>query len=189
MFYTSYSYSIGNFLITEKFPSFNIDVGFNIKYLQSILEDEKATAFATEVGVQTKLSVPQIKLGLVIQNIGTRMKFIKESFPLPMNIKFGAGYSFLIKNNFLNLMFDINFPNDNDLRINFGAEYRIRFGEQIKFSPRIGYKSSTEGLEGIAGITAGVGFAYKDYCIDYAFVPYGQLGNTHRVSLSIAFGK
>jgi len=53
----------------------------------------------------------------------------------------------------------------------------------------IRYRSTTKELEGIAGITAGVGFRFRDYCIDYAWTPYGQLGDTHRMSLSMKFGK
>jgi hypothetical protein len=174
-------------LIKEGMPY--LKFGANIKYLHSKLEEEKADALATDLGLQTELKNPKVKIGLVIQNIGTGMKFIKESCPLPTNIKLGAGYSLVVKNNPLNLAFDINIPNDNNLRINFGTEYEINCGKNIIVSPRIGYGAYKEGLEGLSGITAGIGFKYQNYFIDYAFVPYGQLGNTHRISLSMEFSK
>lgn len=172
-------------LVKEGLPFLNI--GFNMKYLQSNLEKETANAFATDIGFQTTLKKPQIKFGLVFQNIGTEMKFIKESFSLPMNIKFGTGYSFLIKNNPLNLLLDINFPNDNDLKVNFGVEYEIDCGKKIKVSPRFGYLTYNKGLEDTSGIVGGLGFTFRDYSIDYAYVPYGQLGDTHRISLILKF--
>ena len=176
-------------LIKENLPFLN--VGLNMKYLHSKLEDESASGFATDIGFQTELKSPKIKFGLVFQNIGTGMKFIKETSPLPQNIKFGIGYLLQIVRGYapLNLVLDINFPNDNDLRINSGIEYKIDCGKKIIISPRFGYGSYKEGLEDIAGITAGVGFTFREYFIDYAFVPYGQLGDTHRISLSIKFGK
>ncbi|MBI4064288.1 MAG: hypothetical protein HY401_08330, partial [Elusimicrobia bacterium] len=37
------------------------------------------------------------------------------------------------------------------------------------------------------GIAAGLGFKHMGLNIDYAFVPFGNLGNTHRVSLGYRF--
>jgi len=174
-------------LIKEWLPMFNL--GANIKYLHSQLEEEKADALAIDLGLQTELKNPKVKVGLVIQNVGTGMKFIKESYPLPTNIKLGAGYSLIVKNNQLNLAFDINIPNDNVVKLGLGAEYAIDCGRGIKVSPRIGYGAYKEGLEGLSGITAGIGFKYQNYIIDYVFVPYGQLGSTHRISFSMKFSK
>jgi len=167
-------------------PSLNF--GFNLKYLRSKLEEESASAIATDIGFQTETQNPKLKFGLVIQNIGTKMKFIKESFSLPTNVKFGAGYSLLIDSNPLNLLFDINFPNDNNPRLNFGAEYVIRNWRKVEIFPRLGYGVYHKGFEDTSGITTGIGFKFENYTLDYAFVPYGELGNTHRISFSMKFG-
>ncbi|MEK7744548.1 MAG: hypothetical protein AAB578_09205, partial [Elusimicrobiota bacterium] len=39
------------------------------------------------------------------------------------------------------------------------------------------------------GITAGVGWVLGDLDLDYAFVPYGDLGISHRISVSWRFGE
>jgi hypothetical protein len=39
------------------------------------------------------------------------------------------------------------------------------------------------------GITAGVGWALRDFDLDYAFVPYGDLGVSHRLSVTWRFGE
>ena len=36
-------------------------------------------------------------------------------------------------------------------------------------------------------LSFGGGFRYEKYQIDYAFVPFGDLGNTHRISLLFNF--
>jgi hypothetical protein len=53
------------------------------------------------------------------------------------------------------------------------------------FSLRLGYKynSTMTSLDGLNGLSTGVGFAVGSLNIDYAFVSYGDLGYTHRVSL------
>ena len=37
------------------------------------------------------------------------------------------------------------------------------------------------------GITAGIGLKMGKTSIDYAYVPYGDLGDTHRISLGMRF--
>ena len=39
------------------------------------------------------------------------------------------------------------------------------------------------------GISAGLGWIYKSFNFDYAIVSYGELGITHRLSLTYAWGK
>jgi len=38
------------------------------------------------------------------------------------------------------------------------------------------------------GLSAGAGFRYQGISLDYAFVPYAALGNSHRFSVNYAFG-
>lgn len=173
----------------------DIPVGMNIKYISSNLDDETGTAFAVDIGgIYDKLQIANSKLqiGLAVQNIGTEMKFIDEGDPLPMNIKVGCSYNLmpLISQspNLLISALDINKPIDNALRVNFGTEYSRNFGKNILLAARVGYKTNTKGYKAIDGLCAGLGFGFKDYFLDYAFTPYGDLGDTHRVSVIAKFG-
>ncbi|MCP4481312.1 MAG: hypothetical protein GY817_00585, partial [bacterium] len=42
-------------------------------------------------------------------------------------------------------------------------------------------------LGALDGVSAGLGFVYSNYGIDYAYVPFGEYAETHRVSLNIFF--
>jgi hypothetical protein len=57
------------------------------------------------------------------------------------------------------------------------------------FALRAGYKYSSgmTTLGALAGISGGLGFKFGSYQLDYAFVPYGDLGQTHRVSFLAKF--
>jgi hypothetical protein len=59
--------------------------------------------------------------------------------------------------------------------------------DKISLTGRIGYLTRALDTAGFNGVTAGVGFTYKDYQLDYAYVPYGDLGGTQRTSLTIRF--
>ncbi|MBI5573154.1 MAG: PorV/PorQ family protein, partial [Elusimicrobia bacterium] len=170
----------------------DIPAGVNIKYISSKLEDESATAFAADIGgIYDKLKIKneKLKIGLAVQNIGTKMKFIDEGGPLPLNIKLGCSYNILRrKNPAIILALDINKTIDSDIRANFGSEYSRKFGKNIICSGMVGYKTNTEGYEAINGLSAGFGFSFKEYSLDYAFVSFGELGDTHRISLLAKFG-
>lgn len=57
------------------------------------------------------------------------------------------------------------------------------------FSIRAGYRYdfSDNQLSGLAGLTAGAGLRFQDFRLDYAFLPSGDLGTSHRLSLGYEF--
>ena len=158
-------------------------LGINAKYISSRIQNS-ACALAGDIGVQHSMAHGRLSLGLAIQNIGTPMKFIDAADPLPGNIKLGAAC--LIHNNWTAAL-DINAPVDNAVTLGAGTEYRYVIDATMTAAGRVGYNTRARDTGGVNGISAGFGFSYLCYSIDYAFVPYGDLGNTHRISLSITF--
>jgi len=173
----------------------DIPVGVNVKYIYSKIESEAAWAAAADIGcIYDGLEVmgQKLRLGFVVQNIGTKMKYVSEGDGLPFNVKFGGSYSFINSGaNYLLAAVDVNIPIDNVARVNVGGEYTRKVGEGMFASVRAGYKTNTEGHTSISGVTAGAGFRFEGYCVDYAWVPFrsedgfGNLGDTHRVSLGL----
>jgi hypothetical protein len=80
---------------------------------------------------------------------------------------------------------DVNQPLDNDLNMGLGVEYKIMGIVNL----RAGYRYALGGndLGTASGLRAGLGVEIRDYSFDYAFVPYGELGQAHRVSLMASF--
>ena len=173
----------------------NMAMGFNFKVIQQKIEDEKANGIACDLGilydVDFGIQKEKINIGLVIQNLGPKIKFISESDSLPINIKLGAGYFSIPSNQQIfsdihkfNLALDINFPIDNDINFCIGSEYWYK----NLIAARVGFNSQTiSDLGGLSGLSIGIGFKWREYGIDYAWVPYVDLGNTHRLSLYISF--
>ena len=54
---------------------------------------------------------------------------------------------------------------------------------------RLGYQAALEDNQvgGLTGFTAGAGVRISQFQLDYAFVPYGDLGSSHRVSVGYEF--
>ena len=158
-------------------------VGLNLKSISSKIDDQSASALAADVGAIYKAS-RQLDLGLSAQNIGGQIKFINEGDPLPLTVKLGGAYK---PNNKMLLALDINSPNDSDLYVSLGAEYRIPAGQKLQFPIRVGYRTGME-TGGLSGLGTGVGILYnKTFGVDLAWTPEGDLGDSMKFGLRFIF--
>ena len=94
----------------------------------------------------------------------------------PLTFKLGAASN--LKN--LTLALDVAKPQDNEIYYCLGAEWWLR----NVLALRAGYKTNQDIGQ---GLTAGIGYKFGRICLDYAYVPYGDLGDAHRISLGIKF--
>lgn len=152
-------------------------VGGTAKSIRSTLDDISATATAFDAGVLLFPPLPGATVGFTVQNAGTKLTFVKDGDRLPLTYKGGVAYRFRRS---LTVACDVSKPIDHFVRVNAGAEF-ILLGT---LALRGGYNSSNE-LD--HGFSAGTGLTVKYVTVDYAFVPYGVLGNTHRVSAVFKF--
>lgn len=120
-----------------------------------------------------------------VQNIGDGIKFKNESDDLPLNVKVGSAYQFFKS---LIVALDANFPRDNDPNVSIGTEYQFPVGNEIGLLGRAGYQSRTAAdIQGVSSVSAGLGVKWKCYGLDFAWVPFGKLGNSYRVSVAGKF--
>jgi hypothetical protein len=74
-----------------------------------------------------------------------------------------------------------------------GGVSRIQLGAEGAFSGsffvRAGYQLNLEStqFEGFAGMSVGAGVKFSGFGLDYAYVPFGELGSSQRVSLNYSF--
>ncbi len=159
--------------------------GINIFMLQSVIEDESASSFGIDLGYISKIN-EQIDAGISVQNIGTKMKFMNEADPLPLNIKTGMSYRPIDS---LTVAADLNFSRSSEPDLNIGGEYKYGI-DDLDFKARAGYNTMpVRSNGGLSGISLGGGIRYSSLFFDYAWAPYGDLGGTHRFSFSYRFSK
>jgi len=161
----------------RKFSNINLNLGINLKYITSQIEEERASAFAMDIGgiYKTKHGM---NLGLAVQNMGSGLKYIDKTNSLPLTLTVGAGYQ--IKTGTLLVMDIKNSVYEKKTTISLGMEYSIL----PMFNLRTGYLTGND-LQSLSG---GFGIAIaKDYNLDYAFTPYGELGSTQRISLKARY--
>jgi hypothetical protein len=159
---------------------YGINGGVAVKYISSKLDTKTATSIAADVGLQ-KVLTEKVSVGLAASNLGGALKYISDSVAIGNTLDLGVGTKGLFLKN-LTLALDYKMLiNASDATANFGAEYRWNFGGDWSIAPRAGY------ISGNSTITAGLGFSYKDYQLDYALNTQNDLGINNRVSLGIKF--
>jgi hypothetical protein len=157
--------------------------GTNIKYISQTIDSMSAAGLAFDAGCLFDIS-NDLTAGVSVQNIGAKVKFTEED-PLPLNYKIGFSYRMLNKD--LLIALDANIPAETKASVHAGAEYTIRF-DSLNIIPRAGFKSDTlESMGKLSCLTAGLGFSFTGLSLDYAFTPYKDLGNAHRVSITVKF--
>ena len=172
-----------NFGLSKKIND-QLSFGANAKYIQLTLESKKAKTWGVDFGSYYQLN-NKLSFAAVMQNIGEEIKFVSEGDPLPLNFKWGVAYKTL-KDKLL-IAFDTNHPNDNYMNSVLGLEYNLEFPGDINLPLRLGYKTLND-FDTIDSFSAGVGIEFqKRMSLDIAWVPYGDLGDTYRISLKMDF--
>lgn len=171
--------------------------GINLKIIRQSIDTYSASAYAMDMGILTPLRNSQFTLGIAIQNIGSDIQFLSESYALPQTLRIGLSWS--AKKAPVTVAGGFSAPRDNSPSYEFGSEYwvipsfALRSGYMIR--PQndltafkgLGGSAGDNAISKYAGFMAGIGLKFHLMQVDYAFVPLGDLGTTHRVTLGMKF--
>ena len=160
-----------------------LSTGANLKVLRKTLADVTAMGFALDLGFSypfASKNLQGLRIAGAVQNLGPGLSFDTETSPLPRTMRLGLAYSFW--GEALTTMVDGVMPYDGGLYPDFGVEYKL-----LKIAAiRLGYKGDPN-LD--KPFTFGIGFENPLFRVDYSFVPFGDLGDAHRISIVYRFGK
>lgn len=161
----------------------DVSMGVSAKYIKSRIVNS-ATGAGIDLGVMTYYftTIPY-RISAVLQNLGQGLKFDTHRESLPFTFRFGGSLS-----PFRNLLLatDVVLPKGNSPHMLFGAELTTDPSERSRISARLGCNTGRIS-GGAGGITLGMGIGLHFFTIDYAFIPMGELGSTHRISLTFDF--
>ncbi|HBB67571.1 MAG: hypothetical protein A2X28_02620 [Elusimicrobia bacterium GWA2_56_46] len=174
-----------------------LSAGAALKAVRQRIKSSAASAFCADAGLLYGFDGTPVTLGLSVSNLGTEVKFEDESFPLPVVYRAGlavrTGRAFPAV-----LAAEADFPNDSSAIFRIGLEYT---GFEI-LALRAGYRTApssqrnailgkgfggSSGLNELYGFFMGLGFDLKSMKLDYALLPYGELGSSHRFSVGMRF--
>jgi long-subunit fatty acid transport protein len=170
---------------------YNFDIGLTVKYLSETLkssESKSAATVAADIGVNYRFPVKNLSGAVVLQNLGTGLKYGPEAEKLPFNLKLGTAYK-MFDNNFT-AAFDINVPNDNKPVASIGGEYwyHDRLAGRMGYRYQGGLDWNGNDAGGMGGLFLGVGLKVSVgksfWGLDYAWSTQGFLGTVHRIALN-----
>lgn len=166
--------------------------GAGLKLIRSSLAEVTGVTVALDAGLQARhLAVAgdgAVDVGAGISNLGPALK-LGSAAALPFVMRAGILWHMTP---IISPSFDLNFPVDQDPFVSIGVEGRLKFSEKSgakgprQAALRVGYNQNQgRDVEGtLAGVTAGAGLDLGAFRIDYAWVPFGDLGMTNRISLA-----
>lgn len=126
---------------------------------------------------------PSLRVGLAVNNLGTAV----AGYAQATAFRLGASYGMKVSdtNDFI-FAASASIEPQGVNRLLYGIEDLMH--EVLAL--RLGYQMNLADnqIGGLTGLTAGIGFIYEEFKLDYAFLPYGDLGTAQRLSLSYQFG-
>ncbi len=173
----------------------NLYYGAAVKFIYSSIAGYSSTALAGDVGLFYAVPGSKATLGVSIRNIGAQLStYLGTREDLPLDVTIGA--SVVPKG--LPLLLSLNFHKLNDNTDTFVERFRaFSIGGEFTLSKtlllRIGYDNDRRrdlkiGTSmGLAGFSAGLGVAVRQYRFDYAASSLGKVGVLHRISISSTF--
>lgn len=192
-------FSGGDFLLGINFstpiPPFPaLSAGINAKFMTEMADGYSSEAFAFDLGLYYEFRDSATTAGLAVTNLGWVLSGFSSGSEgevkddLPMALRLGVSHS--LKELPLIAAIDGVYPNDNNPYINAGLE-------MYYFQPlylRLGYSSFGEnyktesGGNALGGFSFGFGLDYREFQFSYGFVPYLDLGTSHRITVKWGIG-
>jgi len=166
----------------HRFPR-GVQAGLAVSGIRQTVDDLSAHGFSADLGVAW--NVGPGRLSAVAANLGPDVSFEGEEAPLPTTFALGAAAP-LLSNRVL-VSAAANFPQH--------YHEDVRVGLEVQAIPamalRVGYRHVLgEGSDdALTGLTYGAGFALSGVRLDYGYQPFDDLGDTHRMGLTVAFGE
>lgn len=151
--------------------------GNSVKFAYEKLDLDHASAIGFDFGGFYN-AAPGVAVGAVVRNLGSRPNFVDKAFDLPGELRVGASYR--TGEDYPRLIFSADYIKpewgNRSSKLNIGAEYNYQNIAFLRAGRAFGYDSRSFSIGG--------GLAYRDYFIDYAYIPLkNNLGNSHRLTL------
>lgn len=169
-------------------------LGAGMKLIRSSLADRSGMTVALDFGLLSRhaadLGEGPLDVGVCLSNLGPPLKLGETADPLPLRPR--AGFLWHVTPIF-DAEIDTVFPVDQDPYAQIGLEARLLASALGSSKPwtaavRAGYdQNRARGLDGLAGMSAGLGFDFAALRVDYAWLPMGDLGSTNRITLAFRF--
>lgn len=172
----------GAYVIFEGFS-----LGATAKVIYSKIEDYSSDAYALDVGGLHRSLDGRTRVGFSAQNLGFQRSGYGSGHKDGLAPIFRVGASHRLIGLPLLVAVDAYKPTDHHLNVNMGGELSpaehlsLRLGwSSLGLDQRVGTDK-----DNLAGFSGGIGVRWQLYRLDYAYSSLAELGEVHRVTLTL----
>jgi len=166
-----------------------LSAGGSAKYISESIDSYRSSAVAFDGGVLYHMNpdgARPVSLAAAVRNLGSRTGYITgNSDPLPLNVTLAGSMQIVPKA--FTLDAEVSRYRDSNAFASIGAEYTHQVNEAIGSAFRAGYTTERSASQGFNGAALGAGLTFKKAAFDFAWQPFGTLGDTFRYSLIVKF--
>ena len=147
-------------------------LGVNAKIMRQNIDAYQDEGMGVDLGILTHTPLENLHLGASIFNLGSSGDKV-----LPQTILIGLNYKTTFGADFVG---DLRMPRDANSTLHFGVEY----APMPFLTLRVGF--NTRAVEAAGGsYSLGLGLHFSGFNVDYAYVPYADLGDSHRIGVML----
>ena len=157
------------------------DFGVTLKYLLDSVDGSAAHAALFDVGARYHFRpLTGLSFSLSARNFGGTI----GGNPVAKEVGFAALYAFSVED----FKFKIEYDACGKLSVPALHRAGLEAALPYLFTVRLGYQTdNTASTEGLKGLTAGLGVNLEGKKIDFAFEPYGEVGESYKLSFGGEF--
>ncbi len=149
----------------------------------SLVEKYTATAVAGDAGYLVHSPELGVSLGLAASNLGTRLRYIDQSDPLPVVIRLGSAYQMGARTTH-----DLTLAGDGEFLF-YERRWHANVGLEYFWNRSYGFRLGYQFKRASLGVTAGVGLRWRQRLLfDYGWGLGSGLSDIHRLTVSYRFG-
>jgi hypothetical protein len=170
--------------------TYDLKIGFTLRYvyLNIVSGMYSKGSWTSDIGIQYITGLTGIlnglRIGMVVSNFGPDIKYINESYGLPLKYTVGVSRPVKINENH-NILLAVDWVKsiDEKQKAQLGFEYSFK---DFLFV-RGGYKFASDAQSWSGGIGVSKKLISTKISIDYSYGDFGVLGNIQRVSAKVGF--
>ena len=162
-----------------------LSLGLRLKVSHSVIQGAEFDTTNLDLGSIWSADSEPFSLGISYSGIGVQKV---QGFAAAPALHFGLAYDSALSDQVsLLILGGFSGMSSGGQQLQLGVEgnwksmLALRLGYQLELLDNL--------YNGFSGLSSGLGVSFGNFALDYAFVPYGQLGASQRLSLSYRFGK
>lgn len=159
-----------------------INLGLTGKYINSRIL-KSASTYAFDAGASKEAG--RARFAAVVKNVGRPLTFETGRDPLPLSLNLGAAYHWTKS---LVIATEGVKPRGSNPYYGVGLEKKLPLDKGNSVALRGGFNTRSKDVPGSIGASFGLGLKMKRVDVDYAFLPFGDLDLTHRLTVNLRFG-